>query len=59
MNARMAPAEAERLAQMYRAMPQSGFYPLVSEYTGKTRNVKHEDAVYVLTVRGLIGTVAA
>lgn len=54
MNRRMMPTEAARLLSLYRAMPQSAYYLLESEYSGKTRKVTHDDAVYVLTARGLL-----
>ncbi|QLG11745.1 hypothetical protein HLB42_21575 (plasmid) [Deinococcus sp. D7000] len=59
MERRMTAEEAARLAQQFKAMPYSSFYKSVSEFTGKERYIAHADALYVLTARGLLGSVAA
>ena len=59
MERRMTSEEASRLAAQFKAMPYSSFYTSVSEFTGKPRHIAHADALYVLTVRGLLGSVAA
>lgn len=59
MNARMTQTEADTLARMFKARPYSSYYVSVSEFTGKARNISHADALYIVTARGYLGSVAA
>lgn len=59
MERRMTNEESQRLAAQFKAMPYSSCYKSISEFTGKERFIAHADALYILTVRGLLGSVAA